>query len=361
MAAKRKPGAEFLCKVRYLNTLPDLPFAPKLLKVDADAHVHRLTRYQHTNLAQRQPYPMYVDADLGMPLDLVLMGSFDQRTDPNLYEVSPEDQLLMSAPVREGQPGRGRAAGVSWLRRTEYIASEMTRTLSQSKHASSVRPLGNVMDMSRSAQIAAIKRSFAQAGSMEAEGVQAWHHPSKPGVHAVESLPLLPNTKVWTDSHSHCILDADPSLASSEHELPLASTMLRPVPSATNPDNYFLAAYTPTPETQAALEEQSLTGRTAMGPLLYTHGRDYSFERRMFDDLSQLTLTLVPGEGALYTSVSSRLHLRKKRAVGSRVPLYAGYRAEQDIEGVAPSALALSFRDPTDAIPESRTNGQSEL
>ncbi|KAJ1982272.1 hypothetical protein H4R35_000363 [Dimargaris xerosporica] len=361
MAAKRKPGAEFLCKVRYLNTLPDLPFAPKLLKVDADAHVHRLTRYQHTNLAQRQPYPMYVDADLGMPLDLVLMGAFDQRTDPTLYEVSPEDQLLMSVPVRDGQAGRGRAVGVSWLRRTEYIASELTRTPSQSKHAGGVRLQGHAVDMSRAAQIAAIEQSFAQAKSMEAKGVQAWQHPSKQGVHAVESLPLLPNTSVWADSHSHCILDADPCLATCERKPPLASAMLRPVPSATNPENYFLAAYTPTPEAQAALEEQPPTDRTGMSPLLYTHGRDYSFERRTFDDFSQLTLTLVPGKGALYTPVTSRLHLRKKRTVGSRVPLYAGYRAEQDVEGVAPPALALSFRDPTTTSLEPRTNGRSEL
>lgn len=64
----RKLGAEFLCRVRYRNNLPPLPFAPKLIATPP--LTARFVKYESTSLIEKTPYALAVDQDLGMPIDV---------------------------------------------------------------------------------------------------------------------------------------------------------------------------------------------------------------------------------------------------------------------------------------------------
>lgn len=75
---------DYIARIRYSNALPPPPNPPKLLNIPSTG----LSSGQYTNpafasrLAREQPLNIEVDAELGMPLDLVGMpGVFDGNED----------------------------------------------------------------------------------------------------------------------------------------------------------------------------------------------------------------------------------------------------------------------------------------
>lgn len=70
---------DLLVRVRFENPLPDLPFPPKLLNVSTD--IQRLGEPSYLNqLASTTQFPMLVDSEMGMPIDL---NAFDGVWDGN--------------------------------------------------------------------------------------------------------------------------------------------------------------------------------------------------------------------------------------------------------------------------------------
>ncbi|KAJ1659599.1 hypothetical protein IWQ61_001348 [Dispira simplex] len=365
MATKRKIGSDFLCKLRYLNTLPPLPFPPKLIHVDTSNYHQTLTRYQYTTLSQRQSYPLYVDFDLGMPLDWVLLGAFDQSTSEpsaSLYEVDPADQLLLtSPPALDGQGNRPRSSSnVTWLRRTEYISSEMTRSVSRpSSLAKANGPDTKTPpppDLSRTGQIGTIEQSFAQAARHEQQDLETWKHPTKPQVHAVETLPVLPNNLGWDQSFTYCIFDSAPTSTSIPTTFQTDHSLLRPVPSATNPQDYYIASYIPSDEGMDRIKKRRVMREPSnevppTEPLQFQHARDYTCDKQVYGHLAQLVFTLIPGEGALYTPVTSRLQLRRKRQFPKRTSAFPNIRSMNISEETAiPDKLHLWMDEPSASV-----------
>ncbi|KAJ1992926.1 hypothetical protein H4R33_000863 [Dimargaris cristalligena] len=353
MPPKRKPGVEFLCKTRYLNPLPDLPFPPKLLAIDTSEYHAELTRYQTTTLAQQLPFPLYADSDLGMPLDLILLGAFDSKQSPTAYEVDPADRLLLTSPPPEGQNLRNRTAAVTWLRRTEYISAEITRSTSRTAQPSRSRaPISDraapAFDHSRGSQISSVQRSFDAVAAQEKDDLATWVHPSKPNVHAVASLPVLPNTEAWGQTYSYCIFDTFPTLGdSAEPTKQVEAALLRPVASSLVEQGHYISVYTPDAASSAILQKRRrLANPSALKdnePLLFNHGRDFTCEKHVLDDLSQLQFSLTAGGEAIYTPVKSRLNLRKKRATRRPADILSGGYGDESDEEQAPAQLQVTL------------------
>ena len=60
---------DLLVRVRFLNPLPPPPFPPKLLKIETN--IGRFGDPHYTDaLAASTPFPMVVDSEMGMHLDL---------------------------------------------------------------------------------------------------------------------------------------------------------------------------------------------------------------------------------------------------------------------------------------------------
>jgi RNA polymerase II-associated factor 1 len=81
-----------------------------------------------------------------------------------------------------------------------------------------------VVDNSREGQIAAIEKTFQRfmkkadrispARSMtEDEFLASLKHPTKPGVTAVESLPIFPDFNIWGNSYTLVTFDVDPEIS----------------------------------------------------------------------------------------------------------------------------------------------------
>ena len=68
--------SELQCRVKYNNTLPDLPFDPKFLSCPFGNS--RFTNYVSTTLEQQMKYDFITEQDLGVHVDLILPDAYAQ-------------------------------------------------------------------------------------------------------------------------------------------------------------------------------------------------------------------------------------------------------------------------------------------
>ncbi|KAI7827370.1 Paf1-domain-containing protein [Kickxella alabastrina] len=171
---KKQVGKEFICKVRYHNPLPEVPFPPKLLPIPptyvdpnagsySQARLHHYVEYRHTTLEEATPYPMYIPAAQGA-----------------------------------AKPAATAAASVPGLSRTASGATKRT------------------FDHSVEGQLRAIEESFQYFAKYDdqPDGQEALlrnlRHPTNPNVHAVEALPLYPDSSLWPNLYTVFTLDTCP-------------------------------------------------------------------------------------------------------------------------------------------------------
>ncbi|KAH8653426.1 RNA polymerase II-associated [Xylariales sp. PMI_506] len=209
---------DFIARIRYSNALPPPPNPPKLLDIPNTG----LASGQYTapgfasRLAREQPLNIEADAELGMPLDLVGMpGIFDGdessiQAPAQAPPPHPHDKPLLRSLQQLGKPKVGDAA-VSFLRRTEYISSVVTKT----SQASPLRGLNS--NPLRRAQKrkspepdkdspAYAKRKIDQGFTIAEQNLKdrsRVRHPTKRNVRLLDAYPLLPDLEAFPDSGAY--------------------------------------------------------------------------------------------------------------------------------------------------------------
>ncbi|PIA13938.1 hypothetical protein COEREDRAFT_10876 [Coemansia reversa NRRL 1564] len=227
---KKGVGKEFLCRVRYQNPLPPVPFPPKLLPipptyVDPDAGSYSQARlqhyveYRHTTLEEATPYPMFVDADCGMPIDPCFLGTFDEDAGtarPKVHQLDKEDEFLLNLPSAVGGDTSGFTPEVNGSNtpgaHTPGGAST-PRTTAPPRTSSSVK---RVFDHSLRGQLQAIEESFQffaqydERPEGERDLLRDLRHPTNSTLHAVEAVPLLPDEQLWPNMYTVFSVDVCP-------------------------------------------------------------------------------------------------------------------------------------------------------
>ncbi|KAJ1826325.1 hypothetical protein LPJ56_002236, partial [Coemansia sp. RSA 2599] len=221
-------GKEFLCKVRYQNPLPEVPFPPKLLPIPptyvdpnagsySQARLHHYVEYRPTTLDEATPYPMYVDADYGMPIDPCILGAFDEDKAPlRAQQLDKEDEFLLNLPTAfhamstaDNQSG-GTGSGTQTP--TLQSAAKATGPSSRIANAGTKR----VFDHSVEGQLRAIEDSFkyfskyAAMPNGEQELLSNLRHPTNSELRAVEAIPLFPDESLWPNMYSVFSMDTRP-------------------------------------------------------------------------------------------------------------------------------------------------------
>ncbi|KAJ2662587.1 hypothetical protein IW148_002858 [Coemansia sp. RSA 1199] len=211
-SSKTTVGKEFLCKVRYQNPLPPVPFPQKLLPIPptyvepdvgsySQARLQHYVQYRHTTLEEATAYPLMVDADYGMPIDPCLLGVFDDTAHAEPQPLDPEDEFLLNLPTssadRTAEP----------ITRTP--AAPAFRTVGPARTNGARR----TFDHSRNGQLQAIDDSFHFFSKFDNddEMLRSLRHPTNSKLRAVESMPLLPNETLWPTNYVLFSLDADPA------------------------------------------------------------------------------------------------------------------------------------------------------
>nr|CAD7261419.1 unnamed protein product [Timema shepardi] len=203
--------SELVCRVKYCNTLPDIPFDPKFITYPFDST--RFIQYNPTSLERSYKYEVLTEHDLGVTIDLI---NKDTYINDHGAQLDPADEKLLEEDIltpQDSKRSRHHARSVSWLRRTEYISTEQTRFQPQTmdkveaKVGYSIKKnfKEETIYMDRESQIKAINKTF------EDSKVPIEKHYSKPNVTPVEVFSVFPDFKVWKYPCAQVIFDSDPA------------------------------------------------------------------------------------------------------------------------------------------------------
>lgn len=199
---------DLLCRVKYCNRLPDIPFDPKFLTYPFDPH--RFVKYKHTSLEGNYKHELHTETDLGLDIDLISMDCEKEAEASTFNEVDEkllEDEVV---PVSE-QSSRNQRRGfkASWLRRTEYISSEYRQFQNlgvgtENKVGVQARKhlQGKDLYKDRDSQITAIENTF--------ETINETVPNRKNGVYPVEMCPVFPDFEHWKYPFSQVQFDTKP-------------------------------------------------------------------------------------------------------------------------------------------------------
>uniref|UniRef100_A0A0R3S0C3 RNA polymerase II-associated factor 1 homolog n=1 Tax=Elaeophora elaphi TaxID=1147741 RepID=A0A0R3S0C3_9BILA len=209
---ERPIKTDFLCRVKYSNALPDIPFDTKFLSCPF-VSLSRFTDYKSSSLEKNFKFELLCEPDCGVNIDLI---------NPETYYVDPDSpkkhhpidlELLEDEQANPQNLRRSlqHSKMVPWMRKTEYISSEFTRFGVSAErqetrigYSTKKKFQTDVLYRDRVSQIAAINKTFDDASKAVS------HHPTKKGVTAIEELPLLPDFDNWMHPFALVVFDGDP-------------------------------------------------------------------------------------------------------------------------------------------------------
>ncbi|XP_076308947.1 RNA polymerase II-associated factor 1 homolog [Tachypleus tridentatus] len=125
---KLRPGekrSELVCRMKFCNTLPDIPFDPKFITYPFESN--RFVEYKPTSLERNYKHDLLTEHDMGVVIDLI---------NPNTYAVDLnasldlEDEKLLEEDnlgPQDSKRSRHHNKAVPWLKKTEYISTEFNR------------------------------------------------------------------------------------------------------------------------------------------------------------------------------------------------------------------------------------------
>lgn len=216
--SQKPPPTSGLCvKVKYNNTLPDIPFDPKFIVNPLS--ISRFVDYETTSLEQNAKHELLTTMDLGVDIDLILPERYAIPENP-VHD--PEDDRLLNddEPIVTGTKKSPRDKPhsqlhnkvVPWLKKTEYISTEYNRYGSsnektETKVGYNVRKSmkGEAIFLDKESQIKAINETF------DAAEKPIDKHPTKSDVYAERVLPLFPDFDMWKHLFAHVKFDSEPS------------------------------------------------------------------------------------------------------------------------------------------------------
>lgn len=288
-----------MVRVRFQNPLPAPPYPPKLLNIPTNPERYASLDYTG-ELANETPFPMVVDAEMGMPLDLSRYECLWQEggdplqlnPDPeNLPPIDPKDEFMLegftmqAGPTRPGGHTSSQPLQVSWLRRTEYVTakdSSPRMTMLSKRGAEEAN-----VDISREAQIRDVEATFPP--SYHGIDITEIRHPARPARRAVEVFEVLPDPETFATATDIFRFPERPGERPLVQEDPrLDCAVIRPV--VLDDGETFIAYYLPRDDASAAELKQR---------------RDFALEMNLSADDKPVAFDLVrnyeskvlPGEG----------------------------------------------------------------
>ncbi|CAO3628378.1 unnamed protein product [Cunninghamella echinulata] len=343
MASKSKTRGDYICRVRYRNQLPPIPFPPKLLSIKPVAI--RNVPYKTNSLIEQTPTSLTVNPTSSISFDKILVDYLDSmETNPEgimrvTANVAEEDKILMTPPIDEKESNKqGRRPNVTWLRRSEYIASAERKY--KQANVPEIRSKLTQEDVeahtyrTHESQMLGIDATFIR------HDINTLRHP-RTKKRAKKITPILPDMTCWETVYTIGQFPADPAdnqrlkkrkqmeeLGSSKQPSEQDATdrgILRPISNPHDPNDNYLIWFLPDNESTNVLKRQKLdTQQVLEQPFTFDAIRDYTYRNDNSPGHQNLLLILQddPDQGGQvirYNLVKSKLVAQKKRALA---PMY---------------------------------------
>lgn len=359
-----KKPTTFLCKMKFRNELPDPTAQPKLMAFRKDKD--RYTRYQITSLEKNYKPELYVEPDLGIPLDLLDLSVYNR---PKVRKpLAPEDEALFcdsesSTPVKKDgirRKERPTDEGVPWLVKTQYISPLTNESAKQSmteKQAKELREKREGLDIldtlnNRERKIQEIEASFEACK-------QPPVHAKNSKLEPVEVLPLLPDFARSGEQFVVAGFDGAPTadseifgkLDKSVREVHESQALLKSfVATGSDPakPEKFLAYLAPSPD------ELSKDIYDENEDISYSWVREYNWDVRGDDAHDPATYLVSFDEAeARYLPLPTKIVLRKRRPKD-------GFRSGDEVEHFpVPSRVTVRRRSTVAALELKDSGGPS--
>ncbi|KAL0135233.1 RNA polymerase II-associated [Mucor lusitanicus] len=344
--ATKKARQDYICRVRYRNVLPPVPYAPKMITIPS--LIERHVPYQSTSLVEQTPYSLTMDQSAAIPFDKALVDYLDaMESNPEevsrpIEQVAEEDEILLTTPT-DGQGNNGmytRKPNVTWLRRSEYIAQE-TRGVSnrkegvESKFAMSGAAAKKHSYNTLQEQIAGVENTFKQPD------VHTLQHPQTKSK-AKKIIPLLPDMQCWENIYTIGQFSAEPAdearlqkrrLMKEDYDTskrPRYSELdatdrgiLRPMVNPHDPEDTYLVWFLPDGESTKRLVNQKQNPLQGLSEDVLTYNAvcDYEYKNDAGSSSKYLLISIHDddmGERAVYCPIRSKMVVRKKRAQSAK-------------------------------------------
>jgi RNA polymerase II-associated factor 1 len=373
----KKPGSGFMCRQRFQNTLPELPFNPKLVEFPFPRD--RLYSYKTSQLIENTPYKVLPpDNELGTSLNLIDMKVFEEGPDnKNINptepaEIDEEDKiLLISNEEYERRKKRSVRPQVSWLRRTEYISNEASNKFKNNEFSEVKMGLSiakdtaiQSADLSVNGQIKSISRTFKIIYETDLFYIK---HPTKAYLKAVEIFPVFPDFVRWPNTYSHVQYNSSPLNNNSKETVEkldevtstqLSNAILKPMQNPLDPSETFLSYFQPSVETAKKIilkrkHEDSDDEEFDDEAQEYNFVRDFEYVTNTESKSKKIFFTFNPEQGgAFYNVIQSKLSLRKKRAKSK-------YAAQVEFD--KPNRIELTKREFTNSEERERNEKLKQI
>ncbi|XP_045778504.1 RNA polymerase II-associated factor 1 homolog [Maniola jurtina] len=311
--------SELVTRVKYCNTLPDIPFDLKFITYPFPST--RFIQYNPTSLEKNYRYEVLTEHDLGVHIDLINRDIY--QGDGNAI-LDPADEKLLEDDVltpQDSKRSRHHAKSVSWLRRSEYISTEQTRFQPQSMEKVEAKVGYNVkkifseetLYMDRDSQIKAIEKTF------EDNKIPIEKHYSKPGVTPVEVMSVFPDFDMWKYPCAQVIFDSDP--APSDKNIAgqieaMSQAMIRGVMDESG--EQFVAYCLPTEDTIQKRRRDIVEGIPYMDGDTYEYkmAREYNWnvKSKASKGYEENYFLVVRNHCIYYNELETRVRLSKRRA-----------------------------------------------
>uniref|UniRef100_A0A4P6D7S0 RNA polymerase II-associated factor 1 homolog n=1 Tax=Rhodnius prolixus TaxID=13249 RepID=A0A4P6D7S0_RHOPR len=325
-----KPGtterrSELVCRVKYCNTLPDIPFDPKFITYPFEST--RFIEYKPTSLERHYKYEVLTEHDLGVTIDLINKDMY--AADPHA-QLDPADEKLLEEDIltpHDSKRSRHHSRSVSWLRRTEYISTEQTRFQPQTmdkveaKVGYSIKKSlkEETLYLDRENQIKAIEKTFEDAKKPIEK------HYSKPNVVPVEILPIFPDFKLWKYPCAQVMFDSDPAPVGRPVPAQLeemSQAMIRGVMDESG--EQFVAYFLPTESTLEKRRRDFTNGVDYEDEEEYEYkiAREYNWnvKTKASKGYEENYFLVVRTDGVYFNELETRVRLSKRRQRAGQAP-----------------------------------------
>jgi hypothetical protein len=229
VATEKLKDERYICDLTFENTLPTVPFHPKLLRVP-----FARTRITTDAVGRLRPadFGIHPEPDLGVSMDLVDLGdkaSVSTRPplplaqeDKDILDITSAESLALKT-VKAG--GESSLKNAPWMRRSALIENDLSTNVNHVVLADVQRRKWTEQAESEMARIRAaraelgksradrIKLSFASA---QRNGGLPTTHPSNPALKPLQVWPLLPDTTLWPTTYALVGFDSKASGGISE-------------------------------------------------------------------------------------------------------------------------------------------------
>jgi hypothetical protein len=397
---RKASGTEFICKLKYLNNLPEVPVDAKLLTLPLAPS--RYVPYRMTSLERHHTYELPFHPKDLLELDLVDWSKYktfnesqQEREDMNALEPHPSDQVLIDAvpvissdinamvhrvvelgldskskPIAghnstsyanassevervnesevtiQGKPSQPNRPLVTWLRKPGVVskgsrATGHTMLLNSSNSDGLATSLVKPITLERA--IDAIDQSFEGSKEM-IENISTFTHPSNPSLSVERCIPLYPDGCCWGRKFTLLAFDSDPLEGKCEDNndrIRMGQCLIQL--DASDPKEKKMHFYGPVTE-KDSLEMPDL-GENQTIKILH---RTCSYTTKRFEGSDTKFYRLIIGKRkASYTQLFAKTVLRKKLTT-SAVNFLDKEKSKSERQDISAAPLLIVTRRPLD-------------